>query len=320
MKKLIILLAIFSAVAWQTGMAESEDGGYPGAFLKIPVQARPAAMGGAYIAIADDPAGQQFNPAGLHADRNYSFSSSYRAMKLDRQLSYLTFTLPTRLESALGFSWLYAGYGEVEKRDESGYLTGEILSSSEHAFGVTFSKLFTPFFAAGSQVSFYYKQHSDISANTVAISLGSMFYIDSLFRYGTMEDKFVTDITFGTVISNLAAEYPWDTEGSGLTATKDDTFPIRMGVGGSCRMFDRRFLLAADFEKNIEQSAMLRIGGEYMYDEKFSLRAGLNDGVLTAGTGFTFNYDQFKFKINYAFSDDRVGEGEDHIFTLDINF
>ena len=92
-------------------VAADENGGYAGAFLKLPVEARPAAMGGAYIGVSDDAAGQLHNPAGIQSIEKKIFTSSYRAMGQGRKLGFLSLILPTRGESALGFSWLYAGYG-----------------------------------------------------------------------------------------------------------------------------------------------------------------------------------------------------------------
>jgi hypothetical protein len=320
MKKIIIILAAICIGGAGALRADSEDGGYAGAFLKIPVDARPAGMGGAYVAISDDPAGQLHNPAGIQSRREYFFSSSYRAMKLDRQLGFVSLVLPTRLESTLGLSWLYAGYGEVEARNTSGYATGEVISSDEHAFAVSFAKRFTPVFAAGSKVNFYYKQHADLKASSVGINLGAMFYIDSVFRFGTMEGKPFTDLTAGAVISNIAAKYPWDTEGEGLTASRTDDFPMRFAVGVSARTFKKKLLLALDLDKNGEQSMAFRTGGEYNHKDLVKLRSGINDGVFTAGAGFKFDLEQFGIEINYAFSAAKVNEGEDHVFTLDITF
>lgn len=321
MKKLKILLGLFFVfyIIISNAMA-SEDGGYAGAFLKMAAEARPAAMGGAYIGVSDDPAGQLHNPAGLHAITQPVFSSAYRAMKLDRKLGFVSFVFPTKLQSAIGLSWVYAGYGDVETRDGSGWATGETISSNEHNFAVTFGKLFTPVLGLGAKINFFYKKHDNLTSNSVGVNLGGMMHIDSLFRYGHMEDKLITDIKVGAVISNIAAKYPWDTEGTGLTATAEDKFPIKFGFGASCRTLKRQLLIAADLEKNEKQDMLLRFGGEYNYESRYFVRAGLNDARLTAGVGLRFNIEKLACSIDYAFLGDRVDEGEDHLITLDIRF
>lgn len=320
MKKHLIFIFASVILLSSSSWAESENGGYAGAFLKLAVEARPAGMGGAYIAVSDDPAGQLHNPAGIQSITEKVFTSSYRAMKLDRKLGFLSVVLPTRLESALGLSWLYAGYGDVDARDGSGYRTGEVISSNEHAFGVSFAKRFIPFLGLGTKLNYYHKSHAGYKSNSIGINLGAIIYVDSLFRYGTMEDKFITDISAGLVVNNIVAKYPWDSEGGGLTASKDDKFPTVIGLGVSCRSFGRKLLVAFDAEKNLKQNLLVRFGGEYDYRDRLLLRGGLNDGIITAGAGFRFILSRLAFTIDYAFSDDRVGEGDDHIITFNAYF
>ena len=57
----IAILLLVSGVV----LAEDGEGGYAGAFLRIPMGARPVAMGGAYTAIANDGAGSFYNVAGI---------------------------------------------------------------------------------------------------------------------------------------------------------------------------------------------------------------------------------------------------------------
>ena len=335
----ILVSIIIVALLFSNSIAETENGGYDGAFLKLPVEARPAAMGGAYIGVSDDAAGQLHNPAGIQSVDKKIFTSSYRAMGLDRKLGFLSLVLPTRGESALGFSWLYAGYGDVEERDKSGYVTGGIISSNEHDFAISFAKRFEPFFALGTKLNYYHKYHADLSVGSIGIDVGALLFVDSLFDYGTMEDKPVTDMKGGIAVKHIAAKYIWETDGTGLTPSQTDDFATVFGIGASCRSFGRNLLVAIDveliaarfpdtsamtvdeFDDRVSSSdVLLQLGGEYSFEDKYFIRAGLNDGVITAGGGFRYSFNDAALIINYTFSDDRVGEGDDHIITLDVNF
>lgn len=300
--------------------AESGEGGYAGAFLKLSIAPRAAAMGGAYLGLSDDAAGQLYNPAGITAVGKKVFSSSYRSMDFGRKLGYVSFMLPTRMESALGISWHYAGYGEVATRNSSGQDLGTTISSNEHVFGLVFAKQFTPLLGAGAKLNYYLKKLSDLDASSVGINLGVMFSIDSLFEYGSMEEKKINDIKAGIVIDNLAARYTWNAAESGLRAAPDDEFPVVIGLGVSFRSFDRQLLVAADFEKIVDRFGYFRVGAEYVIMNVLALRAGMDDGVLTAGMGYRLNLGQAKLSFDYAFSDSRVGESSDHIFGLHYNF
>jgi hypothetical protein len=320
MKKIIITIFAIGLFGLPNLFAETEDGGYAGAFLKMAILARPTAMGSAYIGVSDDVAGQLYNPSGTVAISQKVFASSYRLMKLDRKLGFVSFIIPTRRESCLGISWLYAGYGEVMQRNNSGLELGSTISSNEHVFGVTFAKQFAPAFGAGTKVNYYYKRLGDVSANSIGINFGMMLYIDSLMPIGAMQNKPVTDIKLGLILNHLSATYGWKSEGEALSATQNDKFPFVVGVGGSCRLLKRMFLIAADLEKNEKQSLVARLGGEYTMKKGLLLRTGLNDGALTAGMGYTFSFGSYSLLFNYAFSADRADEGNDHVVSLDLRF
>jgi len=338
MKKNILIIAMIMWFVPAVCGADSQ-GGFAGSFLEIPVDARATAMGGAFNAVSNDGAAILHNPAGIQATTDKLFNSSYRVMELDRKLGFVSFILPTRQQSSVGFSWLYAGYGEVEGRDPSGRIDGNTYSANEHAFSVSFAKRFLPYLALGTRLNYYTKKMDYLSASSVGINLGAMLYVDSLFRYGSMEGKPITDMTAGLIIKNLAAQYPWETEGTGLNATQEDKFPLSLGVGSSFRALQRQLLVALDLEllvKTVEweaegvsgsstqnetyTDAYFRFGGEYTVKDNFMIRAGMNNGSLTAGAGFMFNFDKAALQFNYAFSDHDVDKGDDHIISLGIRF
>jgi hypothetical protein len=321
MKKIIIItITAFCFFAAPVLFAESEDGGYAGAFLKLSVAARPASMGGAYIGVSDDVFGQLYNPSGTVAISQKTFASSYRVMKLDRKLGFVSFIIPTKRESCLGISWLYAGYGEVMRRNSSGLELGSTISSNEHIFGISFAKQFTPALGIGTKLGYYHKQFGEISANSIGINFGATLYIDSLMPIGSMQHKPITDLKVGVVFNNLSAKYSWSSDSQELAATQDDKFPYVIGVGGSFRLFKKSLLIAGDLEKNMEQAIVARFGTEYSMKNGLFLRGGLNEGTITAGFGYNFMFGDKSLMFNYAFSADRVDEGDDHIISLDLRF
>ncbi len=332
MKKNLIYINLALLCFASLAFADSETGGYAGAHLKIPVEARPAAMGGAYIAIADDIAGQLYNPAGISGVRQKVFASSYRAMGLDRSIGFVSFLLPTKKESALGLSWQFVGSGSVEVRNTSGVNMGTSISSNEHIFALTFAKQFSPIISLGTKLNYYIKGGStaadeyrslyDINATSIGINLGALFCIDSLFEYGSMEEQIINDIKVGVTFNNLAARYIWGaSEVSSLVAAPEDKFPVIYGGGLSFKTFQRNLLMSVDLEKVEKRPIIVRLGGEFNYNDQFALRAGLNDGVLTAGLGYQFKFGARNILIfNYAFSNERIGEGNDHLFGFQIKF
>jgi hypothetical protein len=320
-----IVLVLASAMAvW----AADGDGGYAGSFLQVPIGARPTAMGGAYIAIANDGAGALYNPAGLSTLQKKMFATSYRAMDLDRRLGYVFLAFPTHLSSALGFHYLYAGSGSVDARNTDGDVLGWELAENNHVFSVVFAKRFERWFSAGIKMNYMYTRYWEMSANTVGIDLGTMFYISDLFGRVKRDRMPVQDIRVGLTLRSIGAVNNWNSDryvrehlGRSFPAVEqEDDYPIEFGIGVSGRLMDRRLLLATDVKKNTQQGAAFHAGAEYFIRPQFAVRAGFSDGRLTAGTGYVFRLSNHVLAVDYAFSTDKADEGSEHIFSFDILF
>jgi hypothetical protein len=148
-----------------------------------------------------------------------------------------------------------------------------------------------------------------------------------------MEGKLFTDMTAGLVYKNLAAKYTFEDYRQTPHATADDKFANELNFGISSRTMKRKLLLAFDVinyfkyyakdnsdEFDTVHEIAMRFGAEYRANKNLLLRAGLDDGVITAGLGFRYVMSKLALSVDYAFVDDRVGEGDNHIFTFDINF
>lgn len=319
----LVLLLALPAVA----TADDGDGGYAGSFLQVPIGARPSGMGGAFIAISDDGAAAFFNPAGISELRKLLFSTSYRLMDLDRSLGYASITFPTQRNSALGFSWLYAGSGSVAARNNDGDDLGYELSQNNHAFSVIFAKRFEDYLSVGFRASYLHTQFAEMTAYTVSFDLGVMFYISQMASREVRETRSVQDLQVGLVVRNLGATYRWSNEEylrqfstSDLYSNQEDDVPAEFGLGGSVRIMKRKLGLAGDLVKNLEQGFVVHTGAEYFLAPQFALRAGYSDKSLTAGTGYIFKFGSRNLAIDYAFSTDKVGEGSEHIFSFDLLF
>lgn len=309
-------------------LAGDGDGGYAGAFFQVPIGARPASMGGAYLAISNDGAAPLYNPAGLADLRRPIFASSYRLMKLDRQLTYATLMFPIKGNSALGVHWLFAGSGDVERRNYDGDLIGDAISQNNHAGSIIFAKRFENVFSAGVKLSYLHSTFADMTAYSVGVDMGAMIYFDWLFgreKVGTLP---VDDLQLGLTLKHLDAAYIWNNEdyifkyvGANQPGSEqEDQIPTEFGVGLSGRLLQRKLLLATDLIKNAEQGAMLHAGAEYFIKPEFALRAGFSDGRLTAGTGYIFKVANQILAVDYAFSTDKADEGSEHIFSFDLLF
>ena len=307
--------------------AKDGDGGYAAPWLQVPIGARPTAMGGAYLGISDDGAAPLFNPAGLAKLKRPMFSSSYRAMTLDRKLGYVTAISPVRGQSALGVHWLYAGSGAVAARDADGYLLGHDISMNAHNIAIVFAKELTPYLSAGVNMSYILIDMPELNANSVGFDFGAMLYIEQLFSREDRDVLPIRDLQVGVVAKNFAKQFKFTSEKYNMKYTttetgteQDDKAPIEVGLGASGRLLDRRLVLATDVVKTQYQSLRLHAGAEYFVTEEFMLRGGYSDKRLTAGTGYLFTLGKKGLAIDYAFSTDKADEGSEHIFSFDLLF
>lgn len=327
MKKLLLILCSLSVLLVSAVVAEDGDGGYAASFLQVPIGARAAGMGSAYISIANDGAGLFYNPAGIANLKKPLFASSYRAMQLDRQLGYVAFMLPTRGESALGVNWLYASSGSVDARNQDGDKLGYDLTMHNHAFSVVFAKRFEDLFSLGFKGSYIHSIFAELNANSVSFDIGATFYLSNLFSREKRDLMAVQDITAGFVIRNLAGSFRWNNEKyyakyavNTFGSEQIDDVPVEVGIGASARFLNRKLLVASDLVKNQHQGFVVHAGSEYFVTPEFAIRAGYSDKSLTAGFGYIFKLGTNALAIDYAFNSEKVDEGSEHIFSFDLLF
>jgi hypothetical protein len=324
-------LALLCATVLPVSRSQAQSGGNGvggGAFYQVPLGARATALGGAYRSIADDGAGPLYNPAGVCLLRKSLFGTSYRAMQLDRTLGYITALVPIRDEAVIGGNYLYSSSGKVAGRDSDGDLTGEEFSFTNHDFGIVFAKRFESYFAMGLRLSYVYARFVDMSAATVNVDVGVMLYINQLM--GREEGALfpVQDIQVGLVFKHLDTKYKWNNEKyvlknvSAYEVGNDqiDDVPMEVGIGASGKFLDEKLLLASDLAKNEGRSVILSVGAEYLLSPQLALRAGFGDKRVTAGTGYLFSLGARTLAIDYAFSTDKVDEGSEHMFSIDVQF
>ena len=298
-------------------------GGQPAAFRDLEIGGRPSAMGGAFTALAEGSAGQLYNPAGLAQLYSYGAGFSYRAMKLDRRLGYVSGAVPAKENAVLSFSWLYAGSPDLESRDEQGnIIDGENISYSENLIGITFAKRFIPELLLGGRVFYVQNNIATISAYTVGVDIGGLVKLD---MRKTFLKKTFPLLQAGLAIDNLGANYRWSTgkywmaRGREQGATVDETFPANFRTGIAF-MRPGLYTIASDLEINAAGMVKTHVGGEYTYARLLSLRAGLDQGHPTFGIGIFKKLPAFALWVDFSYLMNKVGEGDDLLISFDAAF
>lgn len=319
----IFVFTVLALFAVSVGAGAEGRGGQPGAFRDLEIGGRPSAMGGAFVALAEGGAGQLYNPAGLAQSHWYAAGFSYRVMKLDRRLGYVSGAVPAKENAVLSLSWLYAGSPDLESRDEQGnIITGENISYSENLIGITFAKRFIPELLLGGRVFYAQNNVANINAYTVGIDIGGLVKLD--MRKTPLKRTFPL-FQAGLSVENLGANYRWSTgkywttRGREQGATVAESFPANFRTGiafmqpGLCA-------IASDLEINTAGIVKTHVGGEYTYSRLLSLRAGLDQGHPTFGIGVFKKLPAFALWVDFSYLMDKVGEGDDLLISFDAAF
>lgn len=318
---------LVTALMCVTQVSHAGDGeaGFLAPWLEVPMVARAAAMGDAFVSVQGGLQGSMYNPANISDLRKARFTSSYRVMQLDRRLLHAGVSAPLPEDATLALTWRYADYGHLAIRQSAtGQELGGTLGQDEHFFTLVFAKRFSKKVSLGVGASYYNYKFDDITANSALVEIGGLFHLDQVFYdRETLPDAKITDMNLGLSIKGIGSKVPINTSDYYGTNDGVDTsysIPIKVSVGASARAFDRQLLVATEIEEHEILGPRVKFGAEYTLRNQLALRAGLNRGDLTAGAGFIFGLGKNSLIIDYAFQAGRVEEGSEHIFTFEVGF
>jgi len=309
--RLITILALLVLLTSSISLAETGGGGYPGAFFQTFWGARAMALGGTYVAIADDAEGNLFNPAGSAMVKEKLAAGSYRQMSLDRRIGYLAYTRVIKNEAGIGLSWINVAVSEVEQRDGNGQITGS-LSNYQNLFALTFSRRVSPEFSVGVNLKYLQTNLGSIQSSGVGFDLGALYLPRSYLRLGLVVEN------FGLKHNWSSADF-WNDYGlSGSSHTEE--FPVSAKLGTAASFLKNQLLIALDLEKRENQDILVHLGGEYWYRNIVAGRAGLNRGDLTLGLGLKHKLKKLTVYLNYAFITEAADAGADNLISLQVGF
>ena len=238
--------------------------------IDLQIGCRPQAMGGAFVAVADDINAVYWNPAGLKLvkDKGFSFMHSNPFDISDVSLDYIAFVSPdalTWMKGALGLSYLRLG--AVFEEGKGGITTSE---GEENCFTLSVG-------GAIWEDSLYY----GINAKALGISFeGEENRSGMGFDFGILWkiDKF---FSAGMMLRNLSSRLG------------DENFPLEKRFGVAGKLLGDKLIVAVDLNSKEEVEGEKdywgsHFGAEGLLTDFLALRLGLDRGSLTAGIGFKF--------------------------------
>jgi hypothetical protein len=325
----IVTLALFATAA---GVHAADEGSFALEFLGLGVGARAAAMGSAYVAVAEDASAAYWNPAGLTGVEQYGFTSQHADMfqqgtqesALMRglaQYNFVNVVVPFN-QGKLGISWIRLGIDDVPRvtfddvngdgilgtfRDlnQNGvkdigerYVDNpqiaETFTTSDNALLLSYAR------SLGSRVSV--GGTAKIVRQSIIANRGNGFGAD-LGAIVRLHDN----LRGGLVIQDaVGTRVKWDTPGRPTFSREANPragIAVRLPGGKLAAL-----ALAADVDLNRTtrlseegSESRLHAGAELTLLRTVSFRAGLDAGEFTAGAGFRIPVRDVTVHADYAF-------------------
>lgn len=284
---------------------------------------RANAMGGAFTSVVNDVSALYWNPAGMAELTKYEAMFTYTSIfkDLDINLNYFALVIPTEDLGNFGLSVTALDYGDMEVTTEffpEG--TGEKFSAASYAFGLSYARNITEWFAAGITIKYITEGIFNSSANGFAFDVGTVF------KTPFFGIKFASIITnFGSKMQmtgdDLLIRHDADPTRRGNNETVDafyktDDFelPLKLQIGLSKDfqfLEGQRLTIAVDATHPNDNSEYANIGGELSFlDNLISLRGGykglfLEDNLegLTLGVGLNYVLGVFAVGVDYSYQE-----------------
>ena len=279
------------------------DNNHAAAYSRIGVGARALGMGGAYVAVADDPTASVWNPAGLARVDNLAFTFMYTGgYDFDRSHNYFGYAQSFSLAS-IGIGWTNAGWDGFESRTGIGASDGDF-DISDNLVLLSLARQYGAF-GFGVTGKIFDQKIDGKSESGGGIDVGAFF---DAGRY----------VDFGIMFQDLASEIG------------DETLPynVRAGVGVN-PMGD--LLVAADMEHAENGEVVYHLGAEAWFEYypgyMMAIRAGMSDlgmdhqdNSYTAGLGLKIPRF-YGLGLDYAFIDEKEEVlGNNHRISVNLAF
>jgi len=127
-------------------------------------------------------------------------------------------------------------------------------------------------------------------------------------------------LSLGFTVKDINAKYNWKTDKLWeKDIDKIDRFPQTFRGGIALRYPYPWLIFAVDIEKNDQQDMKYFVGTEALFMEKIAARAGLNNGSITLGGGYSFQLFSKPVQIQYAFVTKKYDVASEHIFSWIFN-
>lgn len=324
---LLVFLAVPTAQAQLLPTLGGERAGTSGfQFLKVPVDARGAALGESVVADANDVSALIWNPALAARLPGLQAGFHHTAYFVDVTLDFVgvTYRLPAGI--TLGGSLQTMNSGEMKVTTEfepSG--TGETFRLIDVAAGLTWSQQLTDLFTYGITTKYIQESVAGLTASSVVFDLGVHYMVGST---GARMAVAVRNFGFdgrpeGELSRPVIANDPIRIESEFEAMTPPTTFHLGFAYDILDDAGGNSLTALAQLNNPNDNAEYWTLGAEYGFNSMFFLRAGYRFGVEeidapSLGAGIHLPVAGRSLNIDYGFN--RMARlGNVHRFGLTIS-
>ena len=306
-------------------------------FMKLGVGARAIALGGTFVAQANDLSALYWNPAGLSKLTGGAVQFSHTQYLADISYNYAAFGVKVGNIGTIAASLVYLDSGEMEVRTISQPEgTGELFKKQDLALQLSYAKALTDRFAIGGTLKFIREQIWHSAATAMAFDIGVLFTTPyenlrlgaSMSNFGPKMQMSGRDIIFSTDpspnqegnVEIVNSEY----------LTDQYALPLMFRVGlawDAIATPTHHITVMTDAAHPNDNSEYVNMGLEYAFRDLFALRTGYRNALetdgeqgLTFGGGINLRVDRTtKVSFDYAYAE--FGRLEQtHWYTFNLTF
>ena len=297
MKKLVftLLLSVLATISWgQESQTEYN-------FLRLPVSAHAAALGGENITIIkDDPALMFSNPALAASVSDMTVGLNYMNYMKGANYMGASFTKAIKEKATIAGGIQYMNYGKMKEVDENNVQTGEF-SASEIAIQGIFSYELARNLVGGITAKFITSYIGNYNSIAVGVDLGLNWYEPE------------TEWSVSAVAKNLGGQVKAYEEDFGkmpfdLQLGVSKTFaalPVRLSLTlVDLTHYNYRFINHLNLGAEVLLSQNIWIGAGYNFRKAEEMKIGTGDDESAHGAGFSIgagvNLERFRLNLAYG--------------------
>lgn len=310
MKKIIFIILFFAVTFIELNaqlipnLGGQRAGISTAQFLKIGVGARASALGGAFVAIANDASALYWNPAGLVQFKKDEVMFDHNNWVVDINHDFLGGVYHFGEHHAIGLALTGLSMDDMPVTTEfAPFGTGEYFKYGDIAIGLTYSQKMTDKFSFGATVKYIEETLDKLKMRGVMIDLGTYYWTGlGSTRFAVTVSNFGAELTpEGTVdlVGNQGEKSDWQSFAPPTMFRIGFAFePIETAI--------HKLTSSVQLNHPNDNSENFALALEYLWNSMFALRGGYKFNAdeqnfsFGAGVYVPISIAQFSFDYSYS--------------------